>query len=347
LYEKKIYEGLNYINIVAKRDFSNSINKLMLTKLKIKTYTIKAELIKNSFKNIINGNNYCEMELIIGIGAHVMIRKNINLKVHLCNGALGIVVDIEKTNLDYITAIVVKLDKNNKFYKIKRTNVDIEISNQQFISKYQFPLILSWSITIHKIQGATLKYCLIDIGTWLKLLNKFHLNYIPYCNLLKNKGEDIFEDGQAYVALSRISDSKYLYLSDFDPLKITCSEKVVQEYNRLIKKYQPTLKEIKTCNSSSPINLRKNNYYNSKKIKKTFINNNLFEYYKKKNLNTKMNNEYNVTCENILNDYHLIFNNYLNGCFANVIIQMLLCCNLLFEEVCFLFKTFYKKNINN
>ena len=60
----------------------------------------------------------------------------------------------------------------------------------------QIPLILSWAITIHKAQGATLLHAKIDIG----------------CG--------IFEAGQTYVALSRVKSLDGLYLTSFDISKI-------------------------------------------------------------------------------------------------------------------------------
>jgi ATP-dependent DNA helicase PIF1 len=61
-------------------------------------------------------------------------------------------------------------------------------------------------MTIHKMQGATLKLAEMDIG------------------------KTIFEYGQTYVALSRIESLDGLYLSAFHPQKIKANEKVVAFY---------------------------------------------------------------------------------------------------------------------
>ena len=73
----------------------------------------------------------------------------------------------------------------------------------------QIPLILSWAITIHKAQGATLLHAKIDIG----------------CG--------IFEAGQTYVALSRVKSLDGLYLTSFDISKITVNRKVHEFYEIL------------------------------------------------------------------------------------------------------------------
>ena len=69
----------------------------------------------------------------------------------------------------------------------------------------QVPLMLSWAITIHKSQGITLDNAEIDAGN------------------------NIFEAGQTYVALSRLRSLEGLYLTRFSPSKIK-NNKQVQDY---------------------------------------------------------------------------------------------------------------------
>jgi ATP-dependent DNA helicase PIF1 len=45
-----------------------------------------------------------------------------------------------------------------------------------------------------------------------------------------NVGKNIFECGQTYVALSRLTTLEGLFLTDFDPSKIFVDEKVVSFY---------------------------------------------------------------------------------------------------------------------
>ena len=72
----------------------------------------------------------------------------------------------------------------------------------------QIPLILSWAITIHKAQGVTLESAIIDAG------------------------DNIFEYGQTYVALSRVKTLEGLHLHQFNPNKITTNPKVIEYYNQ-------------------------------------------------------------------------------------------------------------------
>ena len=73
----------------------------------------------------------------------------------------------------------------------------------------QVPLILSWALTIHKSQGATLDCAEIDVGS------------------------GIFECGQTYVALSRVKSLEGLYLTSFDVQRIKVHRKVMEYYEQL------------------------------------------------------------------------------------------------------------------
>ncbi|KAG7898101.1 hypothetical protein KL935_004654 [Ogataea polymorpha] len=83
------------------------------------------------------------------------------------------------------------------------------------VSRTQIPLILAWSLSIHKSQGQTLPLVQIDL-------------------------RNIFERGQAYVALSRATHRRGLQVRNFNPSRILTHEKVVAFYNSLM-----TVDEIK------------------------------------------------------------------------------------------------------
>jgi ATP-dependent DNA helicase PIF1 len=68
------------------------------------------------------------------------------------------------------------------------------------------PLILSWAVTIHKIQGTTLDMAVMDLGN------------------------TVFEYGQMYVALSRVKTMEGLFLEGFNPKKIKANPKVIEFY---------------------------------------------------------------------------------------------------------------------
>jgi ATP-dependent DNA helicase PIF1 len=75
----------------------------------------------------------------------------------------------------------------------------------------QVPLVYAWALTIHKAQGATLEKAELDLGN------------------------GIFEYGQIYVALSRITDLEGLFLTAFNSSKIKSHPKVIEFYNKIKK----------------------------------------------------------------------------------------------------------------
>ena len=79
------------------------------------------------------------------------------------------------------------------------------------IIRKQFPLILSWAVTIHKVQGMTMDQIVVD--------------------MTKNKGS--FTKGQAYVAFSRVRTYNGLHIINYDRSQIKVSSKVKKEMDRL------------------------------------------------------------------------------------------------------------------
>ena len=66
-------------------------------------------------------------------------------------------------------------------------------------SRRQFPLILAWALTIHKVQGMTVDGIMVFM-------------------------EGKYMSGQAYIALSRVKTLSGLFIRDFDEDKTTANE---------------------------------------------------------------------------------------------------------------------------
>jgi len=167
--------------------------------------------------DFIAGNILCEKEVELKVGAQVMCIVNLDLSKEICNGSQGIVKDILENSDSKKTVVVVE------FMSGHTLNIGLNAWKSEIIpgiAVLQIPLILSWAISIHKSQGATLDMAEIDIGS------------------------NIFECGQSYVALSRVKSLEGLYLKGFDINKIKVLKKV--------KKYYEDLTEYET---QHPINL--------------------------------------------------------------------------------------------
>ena len=95
------------------------------------------------------------------------------------------------------------------------------LSKNLYIHRKLFPLILSYAITIHKCQGLSLDIAIIDLST------------------------DVFGDGMAHVALSRVRTLNGLHLLSFDSLSVKVSNPCINEINRLRSKFRIDLPKIK------------------------------------------------------------------------------------------------------
>lgn len=87
-------------------------------------------------------------------------------------------------------------------WKIELPNGEIQAQRRQL------PLILAWALSIHKAQGQTLERVKVDL-------------------------RKVFENGQAYVALSRATCQEGLQVSGFDKNKVTAHPRVAQFYQTL------------------------------------------------------------------------------------------------------------------
>ncbi|CAB5298187.1 unnamed protein product [Rhizophagus irregularis] len=142
-------------------------------------------------------------------GARVMFLNNTLYENGICNGSIGIVMEIQneelidvafptKTGISYIT--------------VKKTT-DRFNYNGKPASRHQFPIQNAFALTVHKTQGLTLPDVTVALDS------------------------QMFAAGQAYVAISRAKtwDSLTLTALDYDSIKT--DEKVIMEYSRLQEKY--------------------------------------------------------------------------------------------------------------
>ena len=113
-------------------------------------------------------------------GAKVMLTVNVDMCDGLVNGARGIVSGIIKSNNKVLTILV-------KFYDAARGRATIQTSSYKLkyphsvpilrhtvnftikgirgaeVTRNQFPLVLAWATTIHKVQGLTLDQIVVNL----------------------------------------------------------------------------------------------------------------------------------------------------------------------------------------
>jgi ATP-dependent DNA helicase PIF1 len=137
--------------------------------------------------------------ITLKIGSQVMCIANLSQDEGIVNGSQGIITDFKngypEVKFKHLTRVIQEHKWKNEKYE------DYGVC--------QIPLILSWAITIHKAQGITLDEACINIGS------------------------SVFEYGQTYVALSRVSSLQGLYIKALDISKIRANPKVIEFYKRL------------------------------------------------------------------------------------------------------------------
>ena len=174
--------------------------------------------------------------LKLSIGARVMLTTNVDVSNGLVNGARGEVVHVVTNNNSEVTSILVKFDNSRVSLKsIQTSPYQARFANAVPLSKcevvffakgkhgseikhLQFPLILAWATTIHKVQGRTLQEIVVAM----------------------NGGR--FSPGQAYVAFTRVKTLAALHILNFSSKaikKITDVENEMMRLNSNLLQYEP------------------------------------------------------------------------------------------------------------
>jgi len=181
----------------------DSINTTELEKIKQKEYTYKHS-VSGSFDT---KKSPAELKLKLKNGAQIMMIKNDNqMPRRWGNGTLGTVVALKKNK------ILVNIGK--EVYEIEKATwddfeyeYDAEDHTVERLSKgsfEQYPIKLAWAVTIHKSQGKTFDRVIIDLG------------------------RGAFAHGQTYVALSRCTTLKEIYMKKpvrFSDIILDCEVK--------------------------------------------------------------------------------------------------------------------------
>lgn len=207
----------------------DQINARELKKLTTERHVFKATTVFNPSANTagltvtspdvhtavlkLDGNAAYTPELVLAVGAQVMLLFNMNHEAGLVNGSRGVVVDFKKAEPDTDKAFIKRDETLMPVVEFKsgdRRIIDYntwEVQDFPGVLRKQIPLKLAYAVTIHKAQGATLDCALIDVG------------------------DRTFEYGQAYVALSRCKDIESLYVHDLDAAAFRANPKVKEFYS--------------------------------------------------------------------------------------------------------------------
>ncbi len=150
--------------------------------------------------------------LLLKVGALIMMRKNdVSGEYKFVNGSLGHVLEVgeELLHVRLFTGEDIEVEK----YKF----LSLDGDGNEVMQAWNFPVSLAWATTIHKAQGATLDRMIVDL-------------------------HQLWEPGQAYVALSRVRSGSGLLIERWSPSSIRADALVTSFYDSLAdraKKYKP------------------------------------------------------------------------------------------------------------
>ncbi len=150
---------------------------------------------------------------IFCVGAQVMLKANLNVDSGLVNGSRGVVTQVlpQGVRVKFLNGDQILITPHVWTLEMPGEK-DSETAVKY--SRSQIPLILAWSLTIHRSQACTLDYAICDLGY------------------------NIFTAGQAYVALSRVRNLEGLFLKTFVPESVFADAAAIL-YDKMLKEQEP------------------------------------------------------------------------------------------------------------
>ena len=148
-------------------------------------------------------------QLVLKIGAQVMMLKNTFSKEGIINGSIGIVRSFDKRKgypvVEFSNGAVLTITPEEWCVsKFNENTAEVEIEAMMV----QIPLVLSWAITVHKSQGMTLEKIRCNLG-------------------------NAFAEGQVYVAVSRVKTLQGLFIDSFNINNVKANKKVIEFYKKM------------------------------------------------------------------------------------------------------------------
>lgn len=185
---------VDFINEQELDKLSN--NDFYMYKMKVEIF----DFVQNKEKYI--KNSLAPEVLQLCVGAQVMLLYNIDVEHGLANGSRGIVID-------FVEGFPMVKFMNGEQRIIDYQTWNIEEGKVHVACISQVPLKLAWCITVHKSQSITLDFAEIDLS-------------------------NVFEYGQAYVALSRVKNKEGLKILKIKFDTIKAHPKAVHFYKQYI-----------------------------------------------------------------------------------------------------------------
>jgi ATP-dependent DNA helicase PIF1 len=194
-------KNVDKINAFELDKLANDVNHIYEYNMEFTFFKKPKNEEKERMINKFKKNSIVPEVLQLCKGVQVMLLKNIDIEAGLANGSRGIVIHFldDMPVVRFISGIERCITHESWIY---------EENEKEVMTIEQIPLKIAFAFSIHKAQGITLDYAEIDL-------------------------ENIFEYGQAYVALSRIKNLDGLSITNLDIHKIQAHPKALEFYQNL------------------------------------------------------------------------------------------------------------------
>jgi ATP-dependent exoDNAse (exonuclease V) alpha subunit len=195
------------IKLCSRRADAESINKKSLQEIDSPPHVFKGVVVNHYPQEKMNDKYPVDMEITLKKGAEVLLCYNMDTLNGLINGSRGRIIDFRREDNLHDSVAYPFVQFESGFRVLVKPYKWECVRKKRITSSFtQVPLMLRYAVTIHKAQGLTLSKILVNM--------------------------DFFEDGQGYVAFSRVRNLSDLYLHNVDMSTIKCSQAVLDFYDR-------------------------------------------------------------------------------------------------------------------
>ena len=185
---------------------NNELDKLVSKNenLSFIEYELKYDVLKHGLRNVEEKlKKSCNAPFIIQlcVGAQVMLLYNLDLEQKLVNGSRGVIVHFESEfpKVRFLNGVEMLITPKTW---------TLEENGESILQWTQIPLKVAFAISTHKSQGMTIDYAEVDLS-------------------------NIFENSQAYVALSRVKSLQGLSIKNYNSLCIRSHPRAIDFYKKL------------------------------------------------------------------------------------------------------------------
>jgi ATP-dependent DNA helicase PIF1 len=188
-------DGIVHTMVMSRKSGVDLVNYQQLEKLPGEGQVYEAKDAANNNYNMKTLHDSCaaRKRLTLKVGAQVMLLRNLSVEEGLCNGSRGVVTRFTKVSRQPEVRFA-----NGLTRVIQPETWRLTVGKHELASRTQLPLTLGWAISVHKSQGMTLDRACVDL-------------------------RDVFEFGQAYVALSRVKTLQGLHIKVRPHNSLTCT----------------------------------------------------------------------------------------------------------------------------